>query len=68
MSHSPPQWRGWASPRVLAEQCRGAISRLAAAWLCGVRALNARTRGGAGALVRDRREPSSEAEPYKISH
>jgi hypothetical protein len=41
--HSPPQWRGWVSPRELAEQCRGVIPRRVMAWLRCVRALNART-------------------------
>jgi hypothetical protein len=44
MSHSPPQWRGWVSPRELAEQRRGVIPRRVMARLCYVRALNARTR------------------------
>jgi hypothetical protein len=39
-----PQWRGWASPRELAEQCRGVIPRRVMVRLCYVRALNARTR------------------------
>jgi hypothetical protein len=39
-----PQWRGWASPRELAEQRRGVIPRRVMAQLCCVRALNARTR------------------------
>jgi hypothetical protein len=42
--HSPPQWWGWAPPRELAKQCRGVILRRVVAWLCCVRALNARTR------------------------
>jgi hypothetical protein len=71
MLHSPPQWRGWVSPRELAEQRRGVTPRRVMARLCCVRALSARTRvreqvrvralerGGA----RSRRcEPSSEAE------
>jgi hypothetical protein len=62
MSHSPPQWRGWASPRELAEQCRGMIPRRAVAWLCGLTALNARTRPGAGALVREPRAGRSPLE------
>jgi hypothetical protein len=44
MSHSPPQWRGWVSPRELAEQRRGVIPRRVMAWLRRVRVLNARTR------------------------
>jgi hypothetical protein len=44
MLHSPPQWRGWVSPRELAEQHRGVIPRRVMARLCHVRALNARTR------------------------
>jgi hypothetical protein len=43
MLHSPPQWRGWVSPRELAEQRRGVIPRRVMARLCCVRALNART-------------------------
>jgi hypothetical protein len=39
-----PQWRGWASPRELAEQRRGVIPRRVMAQLYCVRALNARTR------------------------
>jgi hypothetical protein len=39
-----PQWRGWASPRELAEQCRGVIPRRVMVRLCYVRALHARTR------------------------
>jgi hypothetical protein len=39
-----PQWRGWASPRELAEQHRGVIPRRVMARLCCVRALNARIR------------------------
>jgi hypothetical protein len=39
-----PQWRGWASPRELAEQRRGVIPRRVMARLCCVRALNACTR------------------------
>jgi hypothetical protein len=39
-----PQWRGWASPRELAEQRRGVIPRRVMVRLCCVRALNARTR------------------------
>jgi hypothetical protein len=39
-----PQWRGWASPRELAEQHRGVIPRRVMAQPCRVRALNARTR------------------------
>jgi hypothetical protein len=39
-----PQWRGWASPRELAEQRRGVIPRRVMARLCCVRALNAHTR------------------------
>jgi hypothetical protein len=33
-----PQWRGWASPRELAEQRRGVIPRRVMARLCRVRA------------------------------
>jgi hypothetical protein len=44
MSHSSPQWWGWVPPRELAEQRRGVIPRRVMAWLCYVRALNARTR------------------------
>jgi hypothetical protein len=47
------------------KQRRGVIPRRVVARLCCVRALNARTRAGAGALVRDpraRRGPSSEAD------
>jgi hypothetical protein len=43
MSHSSLQWRGWVPPRELAEQRLGVIPRLVMAWLCCVRALNART-------------------------
>jgi hypothetical protein len=43
-SHRPPQWRGWAPPRELAEQRRGVIPRRVMARLCCVRTLNARTR------------------------
>jgi hypothetical protein len=43
MLHSPPQWRGWVSPRELAEQRRGVILRHVMARLCYVRVLNART-------------------------
>jgi hypothetical protein len=39
-----PRWRGWASPRELAEQRRGVIPRRVMARLCCVRALNARIR------------------------
>jgi hypothetical protein len=39
-----PQWRGWASPRELAEQRRGVIPRRVMAQPCRVRALNAHTR------------------------
>jgi hypothetical protein len=39
-----PQWRGWASPRELAERRRGVIPRRMMVRLCCVRALNARTR------------------------
>jgi hypothetical protein len=44
MLHSPPQWRGWVSPRELAEQRRGVIPRRVMARLYHVRALNACTR------------------------
>jgi hypothetical protein len=44
MSHSSLHWRGWVSPRELAEQRRGVIPRRVMAWLCCVRALNALTR------------------------
>jgi hypothetical protein len=44
MLHSSLQWRGWISPRELAEQRRGVIPRCVMARLCCVRALNARTR------------------------
>jgi hypothetical protein len=44
MLHSSLQWRGWVSPRELAEQRRGVIPRRVMAQLCCVRALNARTR------------------------
>jgi hypothetical protein len=63
-SHSPPQWWGWASPRELAKQRRGVIPRRVVAWLCCVRALNARTRAGEGTFVRDpqaRRSPPEGA-------
>jgi hypothetical protein len=39
-----PQWRGWASPRELAEQRWGVIPRRVMVQPCCVRALNARTR------------------------
>jgi hypothetical protein len=39
-----PQWRGWASPRELAEQRRGVIPRLVMVQPCCVRALNVRAR------------------------
>jgi hypothetical protein len=42
-SHSSPQWRGWASPRELAEQRWSVISRRVMARLSCVRALNAHT-------------------------
>jgi hypothetical protein len=42
--HSSLQWRGWASPRELAEQRRGVIPGRVMARLCCIRALNARTR------------------------
>jgi hypothetical protein len=74
-SHSPPQWWGWAPPREFAKQRWGVIPRRVVAWLCCVRALNARTRAGAGAVVREsrarrspargRRGPSSEVEPAR---
>jgi hypothetical protein len=44
MLHSPPQWRGWVSPRELAEQRRDVIPRRVMARLCCVGALNALTR------------------------
>jgi hypothetical protein len=44
MLHSSLQWRGWVSPRELAEQRRGVIPRRVMARLYYVRALNARTR------------------------
>jgi hypothetical protein len=43
MLHSSLQWRGWVSPRELAEQRRGVIPKRVMARLCCVRALNART-------------------------
>jgi hypothetical protein len=43
MLHSSLQWRGWVSPRELAEQRRGVIPRRVMARICRVRALNART-------------------------
>jgi hypothetical protein len=62
MSHSPLQWRGWVSPRELAEQRLGMIPRRVMARLCCVRAFNARTR------MREQVRlwgPSSEAEPAR---
>jgi hypothetical protein len=44
MLQSSLQWRGWVSPRELAEQRWGVIPRRVMARLCCVRALNARTR------------------------
>jgi hypothetical protein len=44
MLHSSLQWRGWVSPRELAEQRRDVIPRRVMALLYYVRALNARTR------------------------
>jgi hypothetical protein len=44
MPHSSLQWQGWVSPRELVEQRRGMIPKRMMAWLCCVRALNARTR------------------------
>jgi hypothetical protein len=41
--HSSLQWRGWVSPRELAEQRRDVIPRRVMARLCCVKALNART-------------------------
>jgi hypothetical protein len=40
----PPTVAGWAPPRELVVQRRGVIPRRVMAWLCCVRALNARTR------------------------
>jgi hypothetical protein len=76
MSHSPPQWRGWVPPRVLAQQRRGMIPRRMIAPPCCVRALNVRTRVRERACVcegasseaepaRGGREPSSEADPLE---
>jgi hypothetical protein len=43
MLHSSLQWRGWVSPRELAEQRRDVIPWRVMALLCCVRALNAHT-------------------------
>jgi hypothetical protein len=70
MLHSPPQWRGWVSPRELAEQRWGVIPRRVMARLCCVRALNSCTRVREqvrvrGSLERGGGEPSSEVEPAR---
>jgi hypothetical protein len=57
MLHSSLQWRGWVSPRGLAEQRRGVIPRRVMARLCCVRALNARTRVREQVRPRARRSP-----------
>jgi hypothetical protein len=74
MLHSPPQWRGWVSPRELAEQRRGVTPKRVMARLCCVMALSARTRVREQVRVRALErggarsrgcEPSSEAEPAR---
>jgi hypothetical protein len=59
-SHSPPQWRGWASPRELAEQRRGVIPRRVVAQCQSLKCLYPRV--GAGTPVKG---ASSEAGPAR---